>query len=336
MTKTNNTPELFLYEDDKLSDGQISKIADELIKNAKEADYCYLLLDLSLRDLSDLALENHVYAYIEDNYSKLQFIQFDHPMFNIQNVPVLLPFNLNEQIEILKQLIQLSFQETRTKALLSGKGRAICGWLFSNEKIQDLSDYIANLCIQKHSMSFNYYLLRIYDPAVLSSLLSLILPQIKDKILSATTCWAVLNGDGVLECYKAAKIRWEFVVHRLGLNNQEMKDIANIGIENQTLIKYRHKYKNQPRYHEAQAREHIRKALLIANQYQLNDEQDKVLFALHYLTIGSEFHRTPKVAALLKEKGTYYQKRVASMTEEEWQVAKQQSQELKLGESYAL
>jgi hypothetical protein len=336
MTKTVNTPELFLYEDDKLSDEQISNIADKLIKNAKEADYCYLLLDLSLRDLSDLALENDVYTYIEDNYSKLQFIQFDHPVFNIQNVPALLPLNLNEQIEILKQLIQLSFQETRTKALLSGKGRAICGWLFSNEKIQDLSDYIANLCIQKNSITYSYYLLRLYDPAVLNSILNLILPQIRDKILSATICWAVLNGDGVLECYKASKICRGFLTHCLGVNHVEMNHIANIGLENQTLLKYRHKYKNQPRYSEAQAREYIRKALLIANQYQLNDEQDKVLFALHYLTIGSEFHRTPKVAALLKEKGTYYQKRAASMTEKEWQVVKWQSQELKQGESYAV
>ncbi|OCG16118.1 hypothetical protein A9G24_05030 [Gilliamella sp. App6-5] len=333
MTKTVNMSELFLYEDDKLSNEQISKIADELIKNAKEADYCYLLLDLSLRDLSVLALENDVYAYIEDNYSKLQFIQFDHPMFNIKNVPALLLFNLNEQIEILKQLIQLSFQETRTKALLSGQGRAICGWLFSNKKIQILSDYIANLCIQRHPITYCYYLLRLYDPAVLNSVLSLILPQIKDKILSATTCWAVLNGDGVLECYKAAKIRWEFVVHRLGLNNQEMKNIANISIENQTLIKYRHKYKNQPRYHEDQAREYIRNALTLCNQYQLTDEQDKILFAMHYLTIGSEFHRTPIITKLLKQKETYYQKRVASITDEQWLQIAQQSKKLASGES---
>ncbi|KFA59782.1 hypothetical protein A9G34_07100 [Gilliamella sp. Choc4-2] len=332
---TINYLELNQYQNDTLTDEQINSIAAQLINNAENADYCYLLLDLSLRDLSDLALENSVYAYIKNNYATLQFIRFDHPMFNTKNVPALLLLDLkqDDQIQLLKQSIKLSFQETNTKSLLSGKGRAICGWLFSNEKGEELSHYLANLCIQKDAITHRYSLLRLYDPAVLSSVLSLILPQIRDKILGATTCWAILNGDGLLTCYKASTVRRQFTVHRLGLDDKEMQHIANIGLENQTLLRYRDNKINQPRYHEDQAREYIRNALTLCDQYQLTDEQDKILFAMHYLTIGSEFHRTPIIAKLLKQKETYYQKRAASITDEQWHQIAQQSKKLASGES---
>lgn len=328
----------FQYSDGELDDQEANKFTEKLINEFNNAKYCYLLLDLSLRNVNQLALENEIYAYIEENYLYLQSINFRHPMFNNKNTPSLLPINREDKnlYHILKKTILLSYQEIKPDWLLSGQGRAICGWLFSNKPIEIVSNYLAKLCIQKNRINDGEYLLRLYDPSVLNAISGLFLPQIRDKVFAETTGWFILNGDGMLVCHTAVENHHQIMPYRLGLIEEEKNKIANIGIENQTLLKYRSILRNQPRLSEDQARIQIRMAIEIAEKYQLNDEQDKVLFALHYLTIGSKFYQTPKIVELLKIKDTYYQKRVASITYEQWQEIKQQSNAFQLGESYAV
>lgn len=328
----------FQYNEGELDDQEANKFTEKLINEFDNAQYCYLLLDLSLRNVNQLALENEIYAYIEENYLYLQSIHFRHPMFDYTNTPSLLPINRKDKnlYHILKKTILLSYQETKTDWLLSGQGRAICGWLFSNKSIEIVSKYLAELCLQKSRINDGEYLLRFYDPSVLNAISDLILPKVRDKVFAVTTSWFILNGDGMLVKHTAVKNHQQIMPFGLGLKKAEKHKIANIGIENQTLLKYRCILKEKPRFSEDQARIQIRKAIEIAEKYQLNDDQDKILFALHYLTIGSEFYRTPKIAELLEIKDIYYQKRVASITYEQWQEIKQQSNTFQLGENYAV
>lgn len=328
--------EFIQYNDGELDDQHANQLTKQLIKNFDNAQYGYLLLDLSLRDISQLALDSEIYAYIEENSSYLQSIPFNHPAFNFTNTPSLLPIDRKNThlYEILKQTVLLSYQEIKPEWLLSGQGRAMCGWLFSNKSIDIVCQHIAKLCIQRSQINNGLYLLRLYDPSVLNAISDLILPQIREKIFAQTTNWLILNGDGLLIEYAAVENNRQLMPYRLGITETEENKIAHIGLENQILLNYRSKLQHQPRYSEDQARIQIRKALDIAIQHQLNDPQDKVLFALHYLTLGSEFYRTPKIAELLRIKDSFYQKRVAAITAEQWQQIKQQSKELILGERY--
>lgn len=322
----------FKFNDSIITEQQLNDIYLSLTSHLAQNINCYLLLDFSLRNISELAQDYVFYDYIDRNPKN----QFRFPLIHESLDPIISPclFKLDltdSEMEILlKQSIYLSFEEKQINNITAGQGRVICAWLFSTFNGDYVANYLAKTCLQHHHQE--QYFFRFYDPAVLPACITLLSKSAQQRIFAPVSHWVLLNGDGELNSYQFLEQK-RFYSGALGITDSEFTALEHISIENRVLLDYRINYENQPRYNEAMARDIIRNAFNNAIANNVTNKDDLRLFAYQALTIHPMFFQHPKVQKQLTFRNNdRYQQRISEL-QPEWTKIRQ---DLESGEYYGM
>lgn len=217
-------------------DEQIFFIADGIKKASSQYRYrCYLLLDPFVR-----AIDDEVFQPLLFSHQSTQ-IKMNHSSFLAQNRPYLIELNLENKrdYDLLLYSIVLGKKELNPKDIASGLGRQIGGWIISDEPATILAKDIALASIQHYNG--RHFLLRFYDPAIFSQLLSLFPKSQHPELLGRIVSWLHLDRLGSLIHYENDKQNRSYVNEYLitqSPDKQLLDSIYVIGINNQLLMHY--------------------------------------------------------------------------------------------------
>ncbi|WP_175545572.1 DUF4123 domain-containing protein [Chitinimonas taiwanensis] len=166
---------------------------------------------------------------------------------------------------------------------------------------------------------YGKYLLRFYDPRVWIQLLRLLDSGQKKAIFGSIASWTVcMNGHWLNEKKPSSEdlASWSF-------STGQLKKIALIGQVNTVLAITSTQFRGGQLDDFLRSSEKAEFLLERAAQYGISDEASLIEFALHGMTVHSDFHRHPKIKEIISslDKSTY---RDASgmLDDEAWQEIK--------------
>ncbi|WP_448512035.1 DUF4123 domain-containing protein [Photorhabdus laumondii] len=301
---------------------QTGLLADLRTAFTQHGDHGFLLVDpavfLDTRQAEGfpVAILNHQPAAIPT--------QIKHHRFESRYSPWLVPLDINqsEDAELLALSVTQALQETDPAELIAGRGRMVCGWLFSASPASAIAHYISMMAVQ--SVSFQpQVMLRFYDPAVNNAFWPLLDSWQRSRLLGPLTDWYLIDGDGQLLHRDNAESANELYIFSLSLTTEQVAEMAWSGPMNRALRRYRQAHRDQLRRTELESL-HIMLALLrrVTARYSFDMAQDLESCALHGLLYHPEIDLHPRIQSLLShEEGRSvggYVIRIAGMTVETW------------------
>ncbi|MCA6221208.1 DUF4123 domain-containing protein [Photorhabdus antumapuensis] len=252
--------------------------------------------------------------------------QINHPRYASRYSPWLIPLDINrsEDAELLALSITQALQEADPAQLITGRGRMVCGWLFSISPVSVIAQHISMTAVQELS-SVQKIMLRFYDPAVNNAIWPLLDSWQRSRLLGPLTDWYLVDGDGQLLHRDNAQSARELYTFSLGLSSEEVAEITWSGPMNRALRQYRQAHRNRLRRTEPELLDVILTLLRrITKRYSFSDALDLEVCALHGLLYHPAIDLHPRIQSLLSaEEGNStgsYVERTARLTEEEWQV----------------
>ncbi|MCW7764695.1 DUF4123 domain-containing protein [Photorhabdus luminescens] len=301
---------------------QTSLLADLRTAFTQHDDHGFLLIDpavfLNNRQEERLpaAILNHQPAAIPT--------QIKHHRFESRYSPWLAPLDLNrsEDTELLALSVTQALQETDPAELIAGRGRMVCGWLFSASPVSAIAHHISMMAVQ--SVSFQpQVMLRFYDPAVNNAFWPVLDDWQRSRLLGPLTDWYLLDGDGRLLHRDNARSAKELYTFSLSLTAAQVAEMVWSGPMNRALRRYRQAHRNQLRRTELESL-HSMLALLrrVTARYAFNAAQDLETCALHGLLYHPEIDLHPRIQSLLSNEGgdsaEGYAERTVRLTVEAW------------------
>ncbi|MFD0708280.1 DUF4123 domain-containing protein [Photorhabdus akhurstii] len=250
--------------------------------------------------------------------------QIKHHHFESRYSPWLVPLNLNqpEDAELLALSVTQALQETDPAELIAGRGRMVCGWLFSASPASAIAHHISMMAVQ--SVSFQpQAMLRFYDPAVNNAFWPVLDSWQRSRLLGPLTDWYLIDGDSQLLHRDNAESAQELYIFSLSLTAEQVAEMAWSGPMNRALRRYRQAHRNQLRRTERESL-HIMLALLrrVTARYAFDAVQDLEACALHGLLYHPEIDLHPRIQSLLShEEGRSaggYVERTTGLTVETW------------------
>ncbi|ERT10741.1 DUF4123 domain-containing protein [Photorhabdus temperata] len=251
-------------------------------------------------------------------------IQIKHPRFEPRYSPWLIPLDINqpEDADMLELSITQALQESDPAELIAGRGRMVCGWLFSAHPVSAIAQHLGMTAVQTLS-SVRQIVLRFYDPTVNNALWPLLDTWQRSRLLGPLTDWYLIDGDGQLlhrDNAKSAAVQYTF---SLALSPENVQEITWSGPMSRALRRYRQAHRNQLRRTESEALE-IMLALLrrVSECHAFNHVRDLEACALHGLLYHPEIDLHPRIQSLLSgEEGNNtrsYADRTAGLPEKTW------------------
>ncbi|MCA6220116.1 DUF4123 domain-containing protein [Photorhabdus antumapuensis] len=301
---------------------QTSLLADLRTAFTQHDGHGFLLVDPAV--FLDTRQEDGFPAAILNHQPAVIPTQIKHHRFESRYSPWLVPLDLNrsEDAELLVLSVTQALQETDPAELIAGRGRMVCGWLFSASPVSAIARHINMMAVQ--SVSFQQQImLRFYDPAVNNAFWPVLDSWQRSRLLGPLTDWYLVDGDGQLLHRDNARSAKELYTFSLSLTAEQVAEMAWSGPMNRALRRYRQAYRNQLRRTELGSL-HIMLALLrrVTARYAFNAVQDLEACALHGLLYHPEIDLHPRIQSLLSDEGGDsaggYVTRTARLTAEAW------------------
>ncbi|PQQ22566.1 DUF4123 domain-containing protein [Photorhabdus luminescens] len=250
--------------------------------------------------------------------------QIKHPRFESRYSPWLISLDINqsEDAELLALSVTQALQETDPAELIVGRGRMVCGWLFSASPASAIAHHIGMMAVQTLS-PVRQIVLRFYDPTVNNAIWPLLDSWQRSRLLGPLTDWYLIDGDGQLLRRDNAQSANELYIFSLSLTAEQVAEMAWSGPMNRALRQYRQAHRNQLRRTELESL-HIMLALLrrVTARYAFNDVMELETCALHGLLYHPEIDLHPRIQSLLSNEGGDsaggYVERTAGLTAEMW------------------
>ncbi|PQQ36416.1 DUF4123 domain-containing protein [Photorhabdus luminescens] len=250
--------------------------------------------------------------------------QIKHHRFESRYSPWLVPLDINqsEDAELLALSVTQALQEADPAELIAGRGRMVCGWLFSASPASAIAHHIGMMAVQ--SVSFQpQVMLRFYDPAVNNAFWPVLDSWQRSRLLGPLTDWYLIDGDGQLLHRGNAESAQELYTFSLSLTAEQVEEMSWSGPMNRALRRYRQAHRNQLRRTERESL-YMMLALLrrVTARYAFDMAQDLESCALHGLLYHPEIDLHPRIQSLLShEEGRSvggYVIRIAELTAETW------------------
>ncbi|AWK43790.1 DUF4123 domain-containing protein [Photorhabdus laumondii] len=250
--------------------------------------------------------------------------QIKHHHFESRYSPWLVPLDINrsEDAELLALSVTQALQEADPAELIAGRGRMVCGWLFSASPASAIAHHIGMMAVQ--SVSFQpQVMLRFYDPAVNNAIWPVLDSWQRSRLLGPLTDWYLIDGDGQLLHRDNAESAQELYIFSLSLTAEQVEEMAWSGPMNRALRRYRQAHREQLRRTERESL-HIMLALLrrVTARYAFDMAQDLESCALHGLLYHPEIDLHPRIQSLLSHEGgdsdEGYAERTVRLTVEAW------------------
>ncbi|WP_445493466.1 DUF4123 domain-containing protein [Photorhabdus sp. SF281] len=272
----------------------------------------------------DTRQEERFPAAILNHQSAAIATRIKHPRFESRHSPWLIPLDINqpEDAYMLALSITQALQEADPAELIAGRGRMVCGWLFSASPVSTIAQHLGMTAVQTLS-TVQQIVLRFYDPAVNNAFWPLLDTWQRSRLLGPLTDWYLIDGDGQLlhrNNTAPSVVQYTF---SLALSPENVQEMTWSGPMNRALRRYRQTHRNQLRRTESEALD-IMLALLrrVTERYAFDNVVDLEACALHGLLYHPEIDLHPRIQSLLSgEEGDHtrgYIERTVRLTTEEW------------------
>lgn len=236
-----------------------------------------------------------------------------HPHFDVQFAPYLVPLNLSKSpdAELFKTSVHMAWEAWTMASLRACNGQAIAGWAVSKDTPKALAQHWADYC---HIHKFNGLnkLLRFHDPSVREWLWPTLSPLQQRQLLGPAQRLIALsrqqnlmqqNAAGTAKDISADHLaKDESVSQKLTLTAAQWTQVENYATVHAAWLEScgRHPEYRAGLEQKKAWEQGIFAALQQASQYGIHDPQDRQLFAVHALQIGSDFHAHGKLQAVWK------------------------------------
>jgi hypothetical protein len=229
-------------------------------------------------------------------------VPLPHQSLSEPDYPWLVPLDLNQEYDqaLLRLSISVALEELHPDALEQGLGRAICGWLTSPAKPEDIVKQLGHTAIQRTGIN-RHILMRYYDPAVHNLLWTLLSELQQRRMGGMLSGWIYPDGDGQVVIRRFQPAPMLYSTFSLGLNDKQCDFILyTSGVTCRALRGYRQAKVAEARYSELAAASHISQALVrLTGHPALQQATDKERFALQVLQYHPQIDRHPAMADLL-------------------------------------
>lgn len=240
-------------------------------------------------------------------------VPISHPNFNVELAPYLVPLTLSKSrdADVFKRSVQTAWEAWTLSSLSSFNGQPIGGWVQSSIAPQVLARHWATHC-HLHAVKHLNKLLRFHDPGVREWLWATFSSAQRRQLLgNVESIFAIGRNQDLIQH------RWEIqpqasaqAFTKLTLTEEQWEHVNNFATVHKAWLeccladpKFRSVQAKKPHWEQG-----VYDALRQASIYGINDTQDRVLFAMHALTVGDDFHNHRKLQALWKltQAGDYY------------------------------
>ncbi|CAQ85918.1 MULTISPECIES: DUF4123 domain-containing protein [Photorhabdus] len=297
-------------------------LADLRTAFTQHDEHGFLLVDPAV--FLDTRQEERLPAAILNHQPAATPTQIKHHRFESRYSPWLIPLDMSrsEDAELLALSITQALREAEPTELMAGRGRMVCGWLFSASPVSAIAQHISMTAVQPVSFE-QPVMLRFYDPAVNNAFWPLLDNWQRSRLLGPITDWYLTDGDGQLlhrDNTQSARVQYTF---SLGLTAEKVEKMSWSGPMNRALRRYRQAHRNQLRRTELESLP-IMLALLrrVTARYPFNAVKSLEACALHGLLYHPEIDLHPRIQSLLSgERGNSaggYAARTAGLTAEAW------------------
>ena len=274
-------------------------------------------------------LQQHTHAIIDwtsvvpaDWHKELQ-VQPLVPRFfrgtDDDNMPVLL--TLGSLSETHKQQLCNNLEDAKARPYMNMLSSLLC--VDSQVHPDSLAHHLTNLLMLNGPGREGVdRLLKYYYPAVFLHLLRILPPKRIRQLFGPIEIWSLpfqKEWIGLMppETTGAIPMYW-------AVNEEQEQRLARIGLLNRILGLWREKTKqrweNVEAFHkDAEKLDQI--LLLYVHRYRLQVFEDQILFGVHFLLYGEDFHEHPKIQQILQtvqETGLGYTGGCIDVTEEDW------------------
>lgn len=232
-------------------------------------------------------------------------VPISHPRFDLQFAPYLVPLDLSKSAdaEIFKASVQAAWESWELISLQAYRGQPIAGWIITHETPKALAQYWAKNCYL-HKRSELTKLLRFHDPSVREWLWPMLSKSQQLQLLGpAQTIIALNRQQGLMQhdVVQTENINQRIAnkpeSQNLALFSAQWAQIDDFATVHAAWLSHCAMCPDYRATHEQQGTwvQSILVALEQATKYGILDTQDRQLFALHALQLGSIFHMHQKL-----------------------------------------
>ncbi|MCS2153169.1 DUF4123 domain-containing protein [Scandinavium goeteborgense] len=151
---------------------------------------------------------------------------------------VSLDSNIPADLALFEASIAHSLNELKPENVSQGIGRIVCSWISTELSINDFSEQISHIAIQR-MQNMGSILLRFFDPAVFGSLYDILDDWQRQQLLTNINAWCYLDGDGMPQIFNGDGGVFKKLNHSLGLTDSNLSKLHVIFRINRVLQRYR-------------------------------------------------------------------------------------------------
>jgi Domain of unknown function (DUF4123) len=290
---------------DNTTNLQVSHYSDVLHRQFDARGDCpyYLWIDPSLLHLRN---ESALWQLLEDR--KAIGVPSYHAQLDARLCPQLYALDtaLAQDSAIVQTSLVEAFNEMQAEPLSHGYGRAICGWLQTDEAPEALARRIGHAMIQTNARG-QKVLIRYYDPAVIWALLPHLEEAQRSTLIGEGSDWYALDPTRNLMHLQAPKSAAQATATASNWLTSKQWPIVEQTSPLHTAL---NAWGLDPLTPEAlyAARTTAQDALARAAALRITEPQDLAAFALHALQLHPHFDQHPTMQTLLKQctEGRHY------------------------------
>jgi len=214
-------------------------------------------------------------------------VPLSHPRFDVRFAPYLVPLALARyaDAEVFARSVQLAWDAWQLDSLKLANGQAIAGWVVLQDAPEALASHWARNC-HVHMDKGLSKLLRFHDPGVREWLWPSLSAIQQSQLLGPAERLVSINREQQLMFHeRPSAVPAE--AGRLLLDREQWAQIDDYAILHAAWLQLDRQVLPLPRIFDA---------LRQATRYGIQDPPDRMLFALHAMQIGHDFHADSRLA----------------------------------------
>jgi hypothetical protein len=236
-------------------------------------------------------------------------VPINHPRFDVQRAPYLVPLSLTKSAhtDLLTESVERAWRAWTIESLSAFCGQPIAGWVAARAPGQAIANHWARRC-HLHRRQGLSKLLRFHDPGVREWLWTTLTEQQRHAVLGpADSLLAIGRGHSAQRHARSTVFNEADVLPGLVLDEKQWAQVDDYATVHAAWIAWSavpdKGDKLPPNWEQG-----VFSALAHAASYGVRDPQDRELFAMHALQLGSGFHLTQRMRPVWERTlaGHYY------------------------------
>lgn len=289
-------------------------LGQQLIDLAKDyQSRCIVMLDPFLSPIDDPVIDYFAAQKL------IHQVKIMHPSVFAKKRPLLLELDLSDlfQQQVLIYTIDKALNQKSIEYQIYGEGQQFCAWLLSSSEVPQIANDLAKLALQRYLNKT--VLLRFYDPAVFSQLVTLLTQPQQRKLYGQIDKWITLKNEKKLDIHSNQNQKTPVLSGALGLSLEQFALLYYIGINNQ-IIKSQRMYQPDIYINEVESLSLIMPCLQRLMNKGIKDEPLMVEWGTLALKYQPNFDLHPLVINATKNFKTRYDyyRWLKSMSEQDW------------------